>query len=429
MVSGLTRVAPLPEGRGIVKTGKVMKMICCVSAVVALLLAGLLVGSKSTVRKLQAQLQQAQAERDQSLTELQALERQQAELSDDREEDRVVLGQLWEIVQGDRPKGSVEPGANRGKSYDVSAVKDMIQVSGGDLESVMRQILTPERLDATLKKHASDPAFWVAAASMCDDPSQRLQYLETAAAQFPDSAIAQAALVEAQRIQPQADESTWAAIDRLRQTDPTSSLADHYDAYYRFKEGDSEGALQALAAASEKDRFADNRMELMMSRYDSLVENGCTDGAALALSAFTLPFDHLPMAREVSQQALQEAQDAFAAGQTEGALQTAEYVVRIGRNLSSSGRFLVYDQVGIELQQGALEAQRRFHESVGNQYQVGEIDFQLGAIQGRQAQVNEMVDSFGRVVAGMAEDEVVNYIDSTIMHGEFSTLQGLTPGP
>lgn len=81
------------------------------------------------------------------------------------------------------------------------------------------------------------------------------------------------------------------AIENLRKADPASSLADHYDACFRFREGDKAGALEALAAASQNDRFADNRMELMMSRHQSLLENGCSDGGALALSAFSLGFE------------------------------------------------------------------------------------------------------------------------------------------
>jgi len=95
----------------------------------------------------------------------------------------------------------------------------------------------------------------------------------------PEAAIAQAALIEAKRALPQADEATLTAIENLRQADPTSSLADHYDAYFRFKEGDVAGAVQAVAAASEKDRFADHRLELLMSRYQCLRRMAARTGA------------------------------------------------------------------------------------------------------------------------------------------------------
>jgi tetratricopeptide (TPR) repeat protein len=261
---------------------------------------------------------------------------------------------------------------------------------------------------------------------MCGDPAQALQYLESAAAQFPQSAIVQAALIEAKKDLPQADAATRTAIDNLRKADPTSSLADHYDAYFRFKEGKVKEGIEALAAASEKDRFADQRLELMMSRYDLLLENGCSDGGALALSAFSLPFSHLPMLRETGQQVLQQAQAAHSAGQTELAIQTADYLARIGRNLSASGRFVIYDRVGMELQTAALEAKRRFHSAAGNSYQVGELDFQIGAIQARSAKVNDMAGAFGGILANMTDEGIVRYIESTLMHGEFSTLQSLT---
>jgi hypothetical protein len=294
---------------------------------------------------------------------------------------------------------------------------------------VIRQVLTPADLNATLERHADEPAFWVAAASLCGEPAKALGYLETAASRFPTSAIAQAALIEAKRALPRADEATVSAIENLRKADPTSSLADHYDAYFRFKEGDVAGAVQAAAAAGEKDRFADHRLELLMSRYQCLRENGCSDGGALALSAFSLGFEHLPMLREVSLQALEQAQSAHTAGQFEAALSTADAVARIGRNLSASGRFLVYDRVGIGLQEAALLAKRRFHDAAGNAYQVSETDFQLGAIRARSAQIVDMVGAFGGVLANMTDEGILHYVEATITHGEFATLQGLITAP
>ncbi len=260
-------------------------------------------------------------------------------------------------------------------------------------------------------------------------PSANAARCSSRASLFPESAIAQAALIEAKRALPQADEATLAAIANLRQAGPTSSLADHYDAYFRFKEGDVAGAVQAVAAASEKDRFADHRLELLMSRYQCLRENGCSDGGALALSAFSLGFEHLPMLRGVSQQALEQAQAAHAAGQFDPALSTADSVARIGRNLSASGRFLVHDRVGIQLQEAALLAKRAFYDTAGNAYQVGETDLQLAAIRARSSQIGEMVSAFGGVLATMTDDGIVRYVEAAITHGEFATLQGLTAAP
>ena len=135
------------------------------------------------------------------------------------------------------------------------------------------------------------------------------------------------------------------------------------------------------------------------------------------------------MLREVSQQALEQAQAAYAAGQIEPALSTADFVARVGRNLSASGRFLVYDRVGIQLQEAALLAKRRFYDAAGNAYQVGETDFQLGAVQRRSAQIQDMIGAFGGVLATMTDEGIVRYVEAAITHGEFATLQGLTAAP
>jgi len=378
---------------------------------------------------LETRLRAEAAERERLEEEVRAVNNRVVVLTEERNGDRALIAQLWGLVHAgvSRPDGKSTEG--HAATHDLAALKKLAQANGGDLRKVVRQVLTPEALNASLQRHADEPGFWVAAASLCEDPAQAMQYLETAASRFPESAIAQASLIEAKRDLKQADPATRTAIENLRKHDPTSSLADDYDAYFRFQEGDTTGALQALAAASEKDRFADQRMELMMDRYQCLLENGCSDGGALALSAFSLGFEHLPMLREAGQKALEQAQAAYAAGEQERALSMADYVARIGRNLSASGRFIVYDRVGIELQEAALMAKRRFYDAGGNAFQVGETDFQLGALQRRSAQIRDMTDAFGGILANMTDEGVVRYIETTIMHGEFSTLQNLTAKP
>jgi hypothetical protein len=405
------------------------KRIGIASGVLAILLAVLLGEAWGRKWALETQLRAAEVERTRLAEAARSANERVLALTEERKGDRALIGQLWGLVHAGQPKTDGPQAGGGADRHDIGALRSLAAASGGDLNQVIRQILTPEALNATLQRHADQPAFWVAAASLCGEPAQALKYLETAASRFPESAVAQAALIEAKRALPEADEATLGAIENLRQADPTSSLADHYDAYFRFKEGDVAGAMQAVAAASEKDRLADHRLELLMSRYQCLRENGCSDGGALALSAFSLGFEHLPMLREVSQQALEQAQAAYTAGQVEPALSTADSVARIGRNLSASGRFIIYDRVGIQLQEAALLAKRRFHEAAGNAYQVGETDFQLGAVRARSTQIGEMVSAFGGVLANMTDAGIVRYVEATVTHGEFATLQGLTAGP
>jgi len=397
--------------------------------VVLIFLVVVVAHERRDTRLLQARIAEAKNALDCMARERQALADEVARLNQVRKGDRALIGQLWDLAHNARSKPAAMSEASKSSEYDISKLKDMAATSGGNLDRVIHRILTPDRLHASLERHAAEPAFWVAAASMCKDLDQARQYLETAAARFPESAIAQAALIESRKGESKADATTRMAIANLRKADPTSSLADHYEAYFQFKNGDSAAGLQALAAASEKDRHADHRMELMMNRYQCLLENGCSDGGALALSAFTLSFDHLPMVREVSRQALDQVQAASAAGQTELALQPTDYLLRIGRNLSASGRFLVYDRVGMELQQAALAAQHRLYDSAGNTAQVREVDAQLGAVRARAVQINAMAAGFGGVLAQMTDQEIVHYIESTLLQGEFATLQRMKPTP
>jgi hypothetical protein len=54
-----------------------------------------------------------------------------------------------------------------------------------------------------------------------------------------------------------------------------------------------------------------------------------------------------------------------------------------------------------------------------------EIDVQIQAIQERSAAIDTMAQAFGPVMASMTEEDLAGYVDSTILNGEFATLQNI----
>jgi len=398
---------------------------------------------RQTMADLEAQVQAGKSERDSLQEELAAAQREIADLTEEKQADREVIANLWSLLVADtrrpgKPDTAAEaeppveseesaPGhAPAGdKQYDIETVKNMIAVAGGDLEAAVRQIVTSEGLDAFLQAHGEQPAYWVAAASLMPDREAALKYLEEAANLHPDSPAVLSALVQAQIRADRIDESTLAYVSELEDIDPTNLLGDCYSAYCQFENGDVTAALQALSAAGAKGRFADNRIDALMARYDYLLEEGCADPVALGLSAFTLPLDHLGMLRQIEQQSIAQVQSLSAAGQLDEALKIAQDVSNVGRTVSSSGRFLVHDRVGIAMQQAALAEQRRIYEALGDLQQIQEIDAQLQAVQQRSTTIDTMIQGFGQVMANMTEQDIAGYVEGTILNGEFATLQSI----
>jgi len=109
----------------------------------------------------------------------------------------------------------------------------------------------------------------------------------------------------------------------------------------------------------------------------------------------------------------------------EAALKIAQDVSNVGRTVSSSGRFLVHDRVGIAMQQAALAEQRRIYEALGDLQQIQEIDAQLQAVQQRSTTIDTMIQGFGQVMANMTEQDIAGYVEGTILNGEFATLQSI----
>jgi tetratricopeptide (TPR) repeat protein len=377
------------------------------------------------VSRLQAEISSLLEQRKADLQEIENLRKslQQKTISEAKQDagEQKVVKQSQQQIKDAEDTGTVR---EQPVKYDAEMVMKMIS-SGGSLQDAIRRIITSEGIDSVLVQHGEDAVHLVAAASLTQDPDAALDYLEQAAVMYPDSAMAISSLINAQIAHDRIDESTLTYIDQLRKIDPTNALADCYAAYYQFNNGNVEAALQSLSQASVKDRFADGSIDLLMARYDYFLNEGCTDSVSLGLSAFDLPFSYMSMLREIGDFATQQAEEFYAAGQYDNALQIATNASKLGGTLSSSGRFIVSDRVGMALQISALEKQKQIYEALGDITKVAEVDSQLQAVQQRSEAIDIMVKAFGSVLQNMTDQDIADYVNSTILNGEFSTLQNL----
>jgi len=403
--------------------------------------------NKKMIADLEVQIKKADSERDLANQKISRLQAEISSLLEQRKADLQAIENLRKSLQQkdveavreppvlkqdtteqvaieNIPKQqSVEDDKEKPVKYDAELVMEMI--SSGQLQDAIRRIITSDGIDSTLQQHGEDPAHWVAAASLANDPDAALVYHEQAAALYPDSSMAISSLINAQIAHDQIDESTIAYIDQMKKIDPTNALADCYAAYCQFNNGDVEAALQSLSQASVKDRFADESIDLLMARNDYFLNEGCTDSVALGLSAFDLPLSHMGMLREIGKYSMTQAEVLYAAGQYEDALQIVTNVSKLGGTLSSSGRFIISDRVGMALQVSALEEAKQIYEALGDVVKVTEVDSQLQAVQQRTEAIDIMVQAFGGVMQNMTEQDIADYVNSTILNGEFSTLQEL----
>lgn len=400
---------------------------------------------RRTITQMEERIRDAQTERDAARRQVAKLQLEISALADAREEDRRVIQDLWAMATAEARRDQAKRVADvnvaeatdeadqetpaqdqqQDAGYDIEAIKEILSASGGDLESVVRQIATPEAIRRMLEKYGDRPACWAAAASLAPDPETALAYLEEAAALYPDSPAVLSALVGARMAAGRMDESTLAYVRELQNADPTNALGDCYAAHCQFENGDIAAALQSLSQASVKGRFADDRIGMLMERYDCLLDEGASEAVALGLSAFTLPLEHLGMIRQMGQQSIEQAQTLSSGGRLEEALKIAQDVANVGKTVSSSGRFLLHDRVGIALQQAGLTEQQQIYSTLGDTHGMETVGTQLQAVQERSATVDTMIQGFGAVMASMTEEDWAGYVDSTILNGEFATLQNI----
>jgi tetratricopeptide (TPR) repeat protein len=396
---------------------------------------------EQTLAELQGQIRQLQPQKDSLEQQARQLQEAAATLAEKRKEDQQVIGDLWALVAAGKraaKKVAVEEGKpvaatadqiaparrNEGK-HDIETIRRTLAASGGNLDAALHQIVTPDRMAKTLEEHAGQPTYWTAAASLAPDQETALAYLQEATKLYPDSPAVLSALISAQLAAGRIDESTLAYANELMRLDPTNALGDCYTAECQFQQGDIHGALQSLAQAGAKGRFSDDRIGMLMTRYDYLLNEGVSEAAALGLSAFTLPLEHLGMIRQLGNQSLDQARACIAASQMDQALKIAQDITSVGQTVSSSGRFLVHDRVGMALQQAGLTEQRQIYAAVGDTAKIQEIDAKLQMLQERSATIDTMAQGFGSVMAKMTEEDLAAYVDGTILNGEFATLQNI----
>ena len=396
---------------------------------------------KKMLADLEGQIKKASSERNLANQKVSQLEAEVSSLLEQRKADQRVIENLRESLQQNKSaqvrqdardqkpikqkqQQSVEDAKEEIVKYDADMVREMISSAGG-LEEAIRRIVTSEGIGSTLQQHSENPAHWVAAASLAQDPDASLEYLEQAAELFPDSSMTLTSLVGAYIRSQRIDESTMAYIDQMKKVDPTNALADCYSAYCQFNNGDIEGALQSLSQASVKDRFADDSIDLLMSRNDYFLSEGCSSSVALGLSAFDLPLSHMGMLREIGEYSMVQADTLYGTGRFEDALQIVNDVSKLGGTLSSSGRFIVSDRVGMALQISALERAKQLYEALGDITKTAEVDSQLQAVRERSETIDIMVQVFGGVMANMTDQDLADYVNGTILNGEFSTLQNI----
>ena len=403
---------------------------------------------KKKLTDLEGQIKKASSERDLANQKVSRLEAEVSSLLEHRKADLRTIENLQEslrqknaeavrepsvpkqdatekaVVEQIQTEQSIQEEEEKAVKYDAELLMEMLS-SGGNLQDAIRRIITSEGIDSTLQQHGEDPAHWVAAATLARDPEAALVYNEQAAALYPDSSMALSSLIRAQIAQDKIDETTITYIDQMKKIDPTNALADCYAAYVHFNNGDIEEALQSLSQASVKDRFADENIDLLMARNDYFLNEGCSDSVALGLSAFDLPLSHMGMLRELSEYAMVQADTLYGTARYEDALKIVTEVSKLGGTLSSSGRFIVSDRVGMALQISALERAKQLYEVLGEIAKSVEVDSQLKAVQERSETIDIMVQAFGSVLQNMTEQEIADYVNGTILNGEFSTLQNI----
>jgi len=317
----------------------------------------------------------------------------------------------------------VEAGG-KGALLDFEALRE--RFLAGDFNLAV-ELITPEGVEETLKKHGRSPDFLVAAAMVSPDREARFAYLEEALEKDPKSPVALAAYTMELIESGEAGEFLLNQIEALGEADPTNSLANYYEAHWKFQNGDVEGALEEMRQAAGKAYLNDYSTKLLSAREAFFRDGGCTEGVAKILAPLQIKLSHMGTLRELGRSVLEQSVRLKQEGNQQAALDAARSGIEMGNKLSSYGRFLIHDLVGIACARQGLKEERTIREALGQGDRVQEIDRQIQNNDERVVRAKVISNVLMKSLAEMSEAEILQYWERVLREGEFSAALDL-PG-
>ncbi len=307
----------------------------------------------------------------------------------------------------------------RAWTYSVEDFQDLI-LSG---DPNFGDLLSTARIDQVLEEAGSTPELLVAAALLTEDADKKLRYLHEAFESDPNSPDTLQSYIEGLLKYPDYDEFTLELVEKLSSVDPSNGLGPVFAAHIKVRNGDVESAMVDLKEAAARDRL-DGRYQ--PNAVESLYrELGVDDNVATALAAVGVPGDNLLLLRNLTSRATVEARRHFAEGNYDEALALSEASALIGRNLSATGREMVFDLMGLAIEIKALELRRQVNQVLGNQQTVDLIDARIENQRNRQAFLRELGKDYSAALSQLDSTELADYFSRAAAEGESTAAAGL----
>jgi hypothetical protein len=277
--------------------------------------------------------------------------------------------------------------------------------------------LTVSQLDHYLESHRRSAASLLAAFRTTGDP----ELLAEAAQKYPDHAQVNFEAALRKDVPPE-ERRSW--LDALKQSAPENALANYLSAADYFKSGQTDQAVQELAAASAKTEFKDYTLERLQDDEEAYRAAGYSVAESQLVANQQLPLPQLVQTKELSSQILDLA-DAYHQNGDEASRQAVlDMALNLGHRYSEEapGEQLISQLVGVAVERKALAAMdpQAAVDASGQtaQERLDQLTQTRTAIQDLAKQANPIWQSIN-------EQDWISYHSRSLAFGEHAALQWL----
>jgi hypothetical protein len=277
--------------------------------------------------------------------------------------------------------------------------------------------LTVSQLDHYLQSNQRSAASLLAAFRTTGEP----ELLAEAAQKSPDNAQVnfEAAL---RKDAPAEERRGW--LDALKRSAPDNALANYLSAMDYFRSGQTDQAVQELAAASAKSEFKDYTLDRVQDDEEAYRAAGYTVAESQLVANQQLLLPQLVETKELSNRMLALA-DSYRQNGDEASRQAVlEMALNLGRRYSEAapGDRLISQLLGVAVERNALAAmdpQTRIDPGGQTaQERIDQLTQTRAAVQALSKQADPIWHSIN-------EQDLVSYNSRSLAFGEYAALQWL----
>jgi RNA polymerase sigma factor (sigma-70 family) len=275
--------------------------------------------------------------------------------------------------------------------------------------------LTAAQLEGYLKAHGRNATSLLAAFRITHDPA----LLAEAMQKYPndphvdfEAAFKSDATTEERR--------QW--LDAFEKSAPENALANYLSALDYFKSGQSDQAVQEMAAASGKQGFQDYSIDRVMDDDEAYLAAGYSMSDAKVLATTQLLLPQLAQVKQLGLDLIDLSQSYQQAGDADSAQTTLQMATALGQRYATAepGESEISQLVGIVVERMALGAMDP-NTPYGEAGQT--VQDQLNNLSQQRATLNALNQQADPLMENLSDQDYVTYKDRWIAFGEEAALR------